>query len=53
VGGFPPAQAAETMLGVVIEHVKGQGTTLQKVVFVLYQEEAYKAFRDALARFLK
>jgi O-acetyl-ADP-ribose deacetylase (regulator of RNase III) len=53
VGRFPAAQAAETMLGVVIEHLKNPGTTLQKVVFVLYQEEAYKAFRDALARFLK
>ncbi len=52
VGGFPPTQAAESMLGAVLDHLKAFRTSLQKVVFVLYQEEAHKAFRDTLARLL-
>jgi O-acetyl-ADP-ribose deacetylase (regulator of RNase III) len=50
VGGFPPAEAAEAMLAAVLEHLKTSNTTLQKVVFVLYQDEAYKAFRETLKR---
>ena len=50
VGGFPPTQAAEAMLGAVLEHLKATNTTLEKIVFVLYQEEAYKAFSDVLTR---
>ncbi len=50
VGGSPPAQAAEAMLGAVLEHLKGGNTSLQKIVFVLYQEEAYRAFRETLTR---
>ena len=50
VGGFPSAQAAEAMLGAVLEHLKAGTTTLQRIVFVLYQEEAYKAFTDTLTR---
>lgn len=50
VGGFPPTQAAEAMLGAVLEHLKATNTTLEKIVFILYQEEACKAFSDALTR---
>jgi O-acetyl-ADP-ribose deacetylase (regulator of RNase III) len=50
VGGFPPAQAAEAMLGAVLEHLKAGTTTLQKIVFVLYQDEALKAFTETLTR---
>jgi len=50
VGGFPPGQAAEAMLGAVLEHLKASSTSLQKIVFVLYQDEAFKAFTDTLAR---
>jgi O-acetyl-ADP-ribose deacetylase (regulator of RNase III) len=50
VGGFPPAQAAEAMLGSVLSHIQAGNTSLRKIVFVLYQEEAWKAFTDTLNR---
>lgn len=50
VGGFPPTQAAEAMLGAVLEHLKAGTTSLQQVIFVLYQEETLKAFSETLAR---
>lgn len=50
VGGVPPEQSADAMVSTVIEHVRKGNTSLQKVVFVLYQEEAFKAFSDALRR---
>ena len=50
VGGVPPAQSAEAILSTVLQHVSRGNSTLQKVLFVLYQDEAYKAFTDALTR---
>jgi O-acetyl-ADP-ribose deacetylase (regulator of RNase III) len=50
VGGMPPAQSAEAMVSTVVDHVRMGKTSLQKVVFVLYQDEAFKAFSDALRR---
>jgi O-acetyl-ADP-ribose deacetylase (regulator of RNase III) len=50
VGGFPPAQAAEAMVTGVLDHLKTGASSLQRVIFVLYQDEAYKAFTDALKR---
>jgi dTDP-4-amino-4,6-dideoxygalactose transaminase len=50
VGGFPPGQAAEAMLGAVMEHLKAGATSLRKIVFVLYQDEAFKAFNETLTR---
>jgi O-acetyl-ADP-ribose deacetylase (regulator of RNase III) len=50
VGGFPPGPAAEAMVSTVVEHLKGGASSLQRVVFVLYQDEAYKAFTDVLKR---
>ncbi len=50
VGGFPPAKAAEAMVTAVLDHLKSGASTLQRVIFVLYQDEAYKAFTDALKR---
>ncbi|PWU25546.1 MAG: hypothetical protein C5B48_00760 [Candidatus Rokuibacteriota bacterium] len=49
VGGVPPAQSAEAMLATVVQHVRGS-SNLQKVLFVLYQDEAYKAFTETLKR---
>ncbi len=53
VGGFPATEAAEAMLRAVLQHLKTGNTTLQKVVFVLYQDEAHKAFRETLKRILE
>ena len=50
VGGVPPAQSAETILSTVLDHLKRGNSSLQKVLFVLYQDEAYKAFTDTLKR---
>ena len=50
VGGVPPTQSAEAIVSTVIQHVARGQSTLQKVLFVLYQDEAYKAFTDTLTR---
>jgi O-acetyl-ADP-ribose deacetylase (regulator of RNase III) len=49
-GGVAPGQSAEAMVSTVVEHVRKGNTSLQKVMFVLYQDEAFKAFSDALKR---
>jgi O-acetyl-ADP-ribose deacetylase (regulator of RNase III) len=43
VGGFSLEECARIMLDVVHEH-SGSGTSLERVVFVLYDEPAYRAF---------
>jgi O-acetyl-ADP-ribose deacetylase (regulator of RNase III) len=50
VGGVPPNQSAEAMLSTVVQHVARGNSSLQKVVFVLYQDEAYKAFTETLKK---
>jgi O-acetyl-ADP-ribose deacetylase (regulator of RNase III) len=49
VGGVPPALSANAMLSAVVEHVK-RATSLEKVVFVLYEDQAQKAFSETLKR---
>ena len=50
VGHVPPAVSANAMLNAVVSHLKGSPTGLKRVVFVLYQDDAYKAFTDTLKR---
>lgn len=50
VGHVPPAAAAEAMLTAVVGHLKPGKTTLKRVLFVVYQDEAFRAFSDALKR---
>jgi O-acetyl-ADP-ribose deacetylase (regulator of RNase III) len=50
VGRVPPAVAADAMLGAVVAHLRTQKTTLRRVVFVLYQDDAHRAFVDTLGR---
>lgn len=50
VGHVPPGQSAEVMLDAVVSHLKAGGSTLKRVIFVLYQDEAYRAFVDTLKR---
>ncbi|MBM3220955.1 MAG: Appr-1-p processing protein [Candidatus Rokubacteria bacterium] len=50
VGHVPPAQSADAMIQAVVTHLKAGGSTLKRVVFVLYQDEAYRAFVDTLKR---
>jgi O-acetyl-ADP-ribose deacetylase (regulator of RNase III) len=50
VGHVAPAAAAEAMLTAVVTHLKSAKTTIKRVVFVLYQDEALRAFTDTLKR---
>jgi len=50
VGHVPAAVSANAMLNAVVAHLKGSQTGLKRVIFVLYQDDAYKAFTDTLKR---
>ena len=50
VGGVAPEQSAEAMLSTVAQHLARGNSSLQKVLFILYQDEAFKAFTAALTR---
>ncbi len=38
------------MLNAVLTHLKSAKTSLKRVVFVLYQDETFRAFTDTLKR---
>lgn len=48
VGGFPMDRAAEIMLRTAITHAHGK-TSLKKITFVLYGNEAYESFESVLS----
>jgi O-acetyl-ADP-ribose deacetylase len=50
VGHVPPQQSADAMLAAVSAHLKAGATTLKRVIFVLYQDEAHRTFVDTLKR---
>ena len=50
VGHVPPNLSAEAMIEAVAAHLKAGGTSLKRVIFVLYQDDAYRAFVDTLKR---
>ena len=50
VGHVAPAVSAEAMLPAVVAHLKAGTSSVRKVVFVLYQDDAYKAFTGTLKR---
>ena len=50
VGHVAPALSAEAMLDAVVSHLKAGGSTLKRVIFVLYQDEAHRAFSETLKR---
>ncbi|HEY7521809.1 MAG TPA: macro domain-containing protein [Methylomirabilota bacterium] len=50
VGHVAPAAAAEAMLESVLAHLKTGKTSLKRVLFVLYQDDAYRAFTETLKR---
>jgi O-acetyl-ADP-ribose deacetylase (regulator of RNase III) len=49
-GQVAPTVAADAMLSVVLAHLKSAKTSLNRVVFVLYQDETFRAFTDTLKR---
>ena len=50
VGGVPADQSATAIVSTVVEHVKRGGSSLEKVLFVLYEDSAFKAFTETLKR---
>jgi len=50
VGHVPPGTSADAMLNAVVAHLKASPTGLKRVIFVLYQDDAYRAFTDTLKR---
>ena len=50
VGHVPPQVSAEAMVTAVVEHLRSGKTSLKRVVFVLYQDDAYRTFTDTLKR---
>ena len=50
VGHVPPGAAADAMLNAVVSHLRAGTSPLKRVVFVLYQDDALKAFTDTLKR---
>ena len=50
VGHVAPAISADAMLDAVLAHVKTGTSSLRKIVFVLYEDAAYKAFSEKLGR---
>jgi len=50
VGHVPAGVSAEAMLTAVVTDLRAGGSSLKKVVFVLYQDDAYRAFTDTLKR---
>jgi O-acetyl-ADP-ribose deacetylase (regulator of RNase III) len=50
VGRVSPSTCADAMLKAVVDHLQAGGSSLKRVVFVLYQDDAYKAFTDTLKR---
>jgi O-acetyl-ADP-ribose deacetylase (regulator of RNase III) len=50
VGHVAAPAAAEAMLTVVLAHLKSSKTTVKRVVFVLFQDDAVRAFSDTLKR---
>ncbi len=50
VGQVPAPACAEAMLSEVVAHLKRGQSSLKRVVFVLYQDDAYRAFTETLKR---
>ncbi len=50
VGHVAPTVSADAMVDAVVAHVKTGNSSLRKIVFVLYEDAAYKAFTETLKR---
>src|SRR5262245_53303642 len=47
-GGVPPEKSASAILTTMLAHLKSGTSSIQKIQFVVYQDEAYKAFEATL-----
>jgi O-acetyl-ADP-ribose deacetylase len=50
VGHVSPALSAEAMLEAIVSHLRAGESSLKRVIIMLYQDEAYRAFIDTLKR---
>jgi O-acetyl-ADP-ribose deacetylase (regulator of RNase III) len=50
VGHAAPTVSADAMIDTVVAHLKGGSSSLRKIVFILYEDAAVKAFGDTLKR---
>lgn len=50
VGHVPPPVSADAMLKEVVAHLKRGQSSLRRIVFVLYLDDAYRAFTETLKR---
>ena len=50
VGHVPAALSAEAMLEAVVSHLRAGESSLKRVIIMLYQDEAYRAFIETLKR---
>jgi O-acetyl-ADP-ribose deacetylase (regulator of RNase III) len=48
VGNFPVNECAEIMLGIANEFLNRKETSVQKIYFVLFDENSYQIFKSAL-----
>jgi len=51
-GGFPLVAAAKIMAQEVLKHVKYDNTTLQKILFVLFDNQAFEVFKKEAIGYL-
>lgn len=52
VFGYPMEQAADIMLAATLDYLQHEESSVERVVFCLYGEEAYNVFATELARLL-
>ncbi|GBC69688.1 O-acetyl-ADP-ribose deacetylase [archaeon HR01] len=50
VFGFPKKRCAEIMIGTTIDYLLRERTSLEKILFVLYDDETYRVFEEVLNR---
>lgn len=50
VGGYPVEHCAELMIDIVLWYINNEGTSIEKIYFVLFDDCAYKVFKDMLQR---
>jgi O-acetyl-ADP-ribose deacetylase (regulator of RNase III)/ADP-ribose pyrophosphatase YjhB (NUDIX family) len=52
VGGFPLLASAKIMAQEVLKHLREQDTSLKKIIFCLYDDEAFKVFDKGVISYL-
>ena len=50
VGGYPAKSCAELMIDIVSWYINNEGTSVEKVYFVLFGDSTYEVFKDTLQR---